>query len=400
MLLVVLAHAALAYVEIRIPRLLWAVRDPSRSFTFDAIFWTSVGVAMPIFFALGGLGAAQIFDRRGPRGYAEDRAGRILAPFLGAVVGVLPITLAVWATGWLTMNWCTWRQLLRLQFLHEVIRDQWHGPAHLWFLQYLLLMLAVYGVVRTRVERRHPSVSDPFTSRVNSWPLSPWAPFLAAIPTVAILAIGHARPNIRVDAVCDLRNSFLPDAFRWVHHAWFFWVGTMIARCRSGWNRIGTWWPLYLAGAGLALACRLSLLKHDLVFTTTGWSQLWLATSGACFGWFSFFGLWGLARRFLKQSSPVLRQLANASYWTYLTHFPWVGLAQIALRSFAWSAGVKFAAVSFIGLGMSAATYTVFVHNRRLGRWLEGGTATRVASADLKDSERALACPEEQVGLR
>jgi len=101
MMLVVVAHSAMAYVRVWPPRLLWAIRDPSRAMAFDALFWASVSVAMLAFFLLSGFCAARIYETRGPDGFARDRGRRIVGPFLLGAATILPPSLVVWSLGWL-----------------------------------------------------------------------------------------------------------------------------------------------------------------------------------------------------------------------------------------------------------------------------------------------------------
>ena len=169
-------------MAIRIPDLLWAVHDPSRSIAFDAISWASVGMAMPAFFALSGFFAARLYDARGPRGFARDRARRILVPFLVAVATILPGVLAVWALGWLGDGRCSWEQLRGGTILEPRIADNILGPGHLWFLEYLVLMLAAYGLLRASraapsATRDGPTIHRPASQglrgRPSSWPCRP-----------------------------------------------------------------------------------------------------------------------------------------------------------------------------------------------------------------------------------
>ena len=62
--------------------------------------------------------------------------------------------------GWLLAGRCTLRQIRKLRFLDPQIRSEFFGPGHLWFLEYLLVMLLAYGLVRWWSGGRasHPTV--------------------------------------------------------------------------------------------------------------------------------------------------------------------------------------------------------------------------------------------------
>lgn len=363
MLLVVVAHAALAYAEVRIPGLLWAVRDPSRSPVFDALFWASVGAAMPAFFTLSGFFAVKILDARGAAGFARNRARRILVPFLAAALTVLPMTLAVWGAGWLSRGRCTWGQLLRMKFLDPIIKANLIGPAHLWYLEYLLLMLAVLGLWR--------GLRSPAGAGVRrGWLLHPMAPLVLAIPTALILWTGHRR--LGLDAVSDLRNSFLPDPFRWAHHAWFFLVGTWLSRHHDGLDALVSHWTWRLGLSVPVFLVRFWLLERDLAAPLHGAESVALAASGALFGWLALFGSLGLFQAALGRPRASVCYLADSSYWIYLIHLPLVGLVQVDLSRSPGGCAWKFAAVLGVSLALGLASYETVVRRTWLGRWLHG----------------------------
>ena len=370
MVAVVVAHAATAYSALPIRVVPWAVYDRSRSFAFDLIVWSTISWAMPAFFALGGFAAAAIWSARGRRGFAVDRLRRIAAP--AAVFGplVLVPTLFVWATGWFVSGRASLRQFRGMAFIDPQIQANTYGPAHLWFLEYLLLMLAAYYVIRSRM-RRSPTVNPP---RV----LFSWAgPLLLALPTTLILWLGHSVNGL--DPIIDLRNRFVPDPIRWVHHAWFFVVGTWLFAARDGLPRLTRFAPAFLAMAVGAFAVRAMLLRDDLVATLPGpWA--WLsAGSAALFGWLALFGSIGLFLR-LDRPSPAMRYLSASSYWVYLTHFPIVGLAQVGLYPLPWPPAVKFAVSLGVTLGFGLLSYQGLARRTAIGRWLNGTKLAPVAS--------------------
>ena len=389
MLLVVVAHSAMAYVRVWPPRLLWAIRDPSRAMAFDALFWASVSVAMPAFFLLSGFFAARLYETRGPDEFVRDRGRRIVGPFLLGAATILPPSLVVWAR--LAREWPLHAPAVARDEVprrdHQV---QLVGPAHLWFLEYLILMLAAYWAVRAA---RRGSAAIGGLAAIFGGRL---APVLLAVPTALILWAGHAR--LGLDAVADLRNSFLPDPFRWAHHAWFFVVGVALSRRRhdleASFSGAG-WW---LGLSALAFLVRAWLLGQDLLIPLHGARAVALAVSGALFGWLAFFGLMGLFLRWPVVHRPWVRSLSESSYWIYLVHFPITGLAQVALEGAPVPCGAKFAVVLAASLFVGLASDRVLVRRTRLGRWLHG--STRPGNPALEGSSRhATACPSRPVGL-
>ena len=152
------------------------------------------------------------------RGYALDRARRIGLPFLAAMPVVLIPTVLIWMLGLYLAGRCDFAELLAMSFADGQIQANRFGPAHLWFLAYLIPMLALLAVVqslrRERPRRLH-GVLRHFCS--------PLAPLMLAIPTTLILWLGHWSNG--VDPILDLRNSFLINPIRWLHHSLFFIAG-------------------------------------------------------------------------------------------------------------------------------------------------------------------------------
>jgi peptidoglycan/LPS O-acetylase OafA/YrhL len=204
--------------------------------------------------------------------------------------------------------------------------------------------------------------------------------------------------RIGLDAVTDSRNSFIPDPFRWAHHAWFFVVGTWLYRHRDGLDRLNAHWGWRLGLCVPILFVRCRLVADDFVAPLHGRASVLLAVSGALFGWLSLFGLLGLARRVFARPRASIRYLADSSYWIYLVHFPIVGLVQVDLCGRSLPSGWKFATVTGVTLALGMASYQTLVRRTWLGRWLHGPRP--VAPPAASPPAHAPACPIEPAGLR
>jgi len=367
MVAVVAAHAAYAYVSCRLAGLPWAVSDPMRSITFDIITWSSISWAMPAFFSLGGFAAAAIWSSRGPRGFVVDRLRRIVAPAIVAVPTVLVPSLCVWVCGWFVSGRTNHNQILHMVFVDPELRANQFGPAHLWFLEYLIVMLCVYGIVRflsKRGPRRLPN-------QAFSW----FGPFALAIPTTLILWLGHEANGL--DPIMDMRNRFAPNPFRLLHHGWFFAIGAWMFAAREELPRLKSHAPWFLVFALPIFAIRAILLRDDANISLGGFSAWASVGSAALFGWLSLFGLMGLSLRIFTKPTPTLRYLADSSYWIYLTHFPIVGLAQVAMYDAPWSAPTKFVVALGVTLGFGFLSYQGAVRYSVIGRRLHGVRSRR-----------------------
>ena len=183
MVAVVALHASAAYMTVRIPGLIWLVHEPAGSEFVQQFAWWSYGATMPAFFALAGYAAAAVLEAKGTRGYALDRVRRIGLPFLAAIPAVLVPTVLIWMLGLYLAGRCNVGELLALSFADGQIQANRFGPAHLWFLVYLIPMLAPSG---------RPSVLVPGTAtQLLAWRAGP---FLLALDPADAGDTHHADP--------------------------------------------------------------------------------------------------------------------------------------------------------------------------------------------------------------
>ncbi len=164
MLLGVVLHSSISYMEQRMPDLLWAVQDSSRSAVFDWLFWWLHGFRLPLFFVIAGFFSAQLYERRGAREFLRQRGKRLLVPFLAGVAIILPLTFGVWCCGWLSSGSCSLENIRRMKF-DPAIQDNLYGPAHLWFLEYLFLMCMMYCFFRLSLSQSAGTLRRPPAAR-------------------------------------------------------------------------------------------------------------------------------------------------------------------------------------------------------------------------------------------
>ncbi len=363
LLLVVTLHAALGYTRLAVPRLLWAVRDPSPHLGFDLFSWWAMGVSVPLFFAIGGFFAARMYESRGLVGFVANRVRRIVVPFIVASVIILPLCFLAWNYGWLVSGRCTYREICRMVFLDPEIRSDQYGPAHLWFLEYLILMLAGFAAFRASTTSRRIE-----EARAGRWLLAPWAPLALAIPSALLLKLGRDLHGI--DAALDRHNSFVPDPVRLLYYAGFFAFGVRLHRARGRLGALAGRGPWYLLATVPLFAARAWLLRRDWMTPLDVPAALALAAIGGLLAWLNVFGLLGTYHRLFRRPSPAIRYLAGASYWIYLIHFPIVGLVQADLFRVPLPTALKFAATWTLTMGLGVASYHVLP--RRSGGHREG----------------------------
>jgi peptidoglycan/LPS O-acetylase OafA/YrhL len=362
--LVVGLHSALGYVGHDIPRVVWCIRDAPTSRIFDWFCWWSMGVSNPLYFTIAGFFAVLLYNARGFRGFVANRARRVLVPFVVAVATVLPLTLLVWIYGWVTAGRCTWRQARRIEFRDPVLQAERFGSGHLWFLEYLIVMLLAYAVARWLLDRR--AHARPFTTvLIDRVIRSAWAPFLLAIPSTVLLWVSRYR--VGIDAALDRHNSFGISPDKMAHYAIFFLVGTGLYRARHEFERFARRGPLFLGLSFVVFVPRAWLLAKDWTKPLIGTESLALAVCGALFSWLVVFGFIGASLRLVRQTHPAIRYLAESSYWIYLVHMPILGLVQVDLYRVPGHAFWKAPLVLAITLAVGFASYHA-VGSRSLDR--------------------------------
>ncbi len=295
-----------------------------------------------------------------------------MTPFLAGLATVGPLSLAAWSYGWLLSGRATFRQVKKLQFLDPEIHRETLGPGHLWFLEYLLVMLFLYALVRHGSERRS---RDGGAGRgplvwLDAVLASAWRPFVLAIPTTLLLWI--SRQEAGIDVVLDRHNSFLLDPVRFLHHGSFFLVGTALYRMRHDLGRLVWVGPWYLVLSIPIFAGRASLLARDWSNPLEGASAWGLAALGGLFGWLAVFGFLGLFLRLFQRSRPSIRYLADSSFWIYLVHMPIVGFLQDDLFQVDGPSWWKFPMVWTVTLALGFGSYQTLVRYSWVGTWLHG----------------------------
>jgi peptidoglycan/LPS O-acetylase OafA/YrhL len=371
MILVVVLHAALAYNVVSIPKLIWVVRDPDAHPVFDVLCWWTFGISSP-FYLMSGFFGVDLVRTRGLRGFVTNRAKRILGPFIVAGLTILPVVFFVWVGGWLISGHCTPREIARMKFHARGYQQNLYGPAHLWSLEYLAVMLVAYATILglARLIRRPSWLVVPRATWLLNLLASPWRPLVFALPTMLILWGGHHLYGI--DAIMDRSNSFVPEPLRLLHNSIFFLVGVILHQFRDDLGRFAHRSWTYLILSVPVFACRAILIREDLQVPLPAMAEIAMAALGALFVWLISFGLLGLALGTIKRPWPSLSYLADSSYWVYLCHLPIVGLLQIDLLPVRASATLKFFVVFSVTMAVCLASYQVMVRHTFLGLWLHG----------------------------
>ncbi len=96
--------------------------------------------------------------------------------------------------------------------------------------------------------------------------------------------------------------------------------------------------------------------------------------------WFMAYGLIGLFLRYMDRPSRRWRYMADASYWIYIVHVPFVMLLPLLLASVPLPAILKLALVSVTAIGLILLTCKYFVRPTFIGKQLNGHRCSRGAA--------------------
>lgn len=334
MLLGVVIHALVPHVTR--PNGDWPLPDPARHWTADIVVIAIHDFRMPLFYVLAGFFGALLYRRKGLRYMLGNRAQRILAPLI--LFWPPSVVLAAWIL----------KQTPGAIGLGDEVRVM-----HFWFLYYLVLFYVVMAVAVRFVPRL------PFAF----WRSAFGVPALAAGPAVLMAGMPYG--------LLATPRFFWPVHWTvWMVYFFYFAAGwalySQAHRLEELWAPRAWWNTAWGLGAMAAS------------FAAIAWE--WQAASAmlsALGGWWTIFGLGGLALRYYRQPHPVARYLADASYWVYIVHIPLVLGIQALLWNRAVHPLVKVTLTLAGTMAVSLVTYQLLVRHTPVGVLLNGRRPAR-----------------------
>lgn len=230
--------------------------------------------------------------------------------------------------------------------------------AHLWFLWYLLWMVALFVVAAGGIEKFRIRAMPAWIFRFPTLML--WAlpiTFLLQLPMVQ--AFGP-----------DTATGIVPWPPTFVYYAFFFGVGCMYW-CRPQADvQLGSRYVLCLVLAGLVLPVGVYAIGHRHV-NFMAYHGL-ASFISAAYVWLMILGLFGLFRYMFSNENGRVRYISDASYWIYLVHLPIVYLLQILVADWLVPSQVKFAIICGGAFGVSLLSYAAVVRYTWIGAMLHG----------------------------
>lgn len=316
---------------------------------------------MGLFFAVSGFLAAMTLALWGPSRQIRQRLVRIGIPLTIGMLTIVPLIKVV-------VLWSANRNAsgtVNPEYAWTMANLFGMNPRHLWFLSYLLVLNFI-GLLIWVLVRNWPAITGAVESGFR-WLAS--GPLL--VPVLALVSSSILWSGGFVEAPGVVASSLFPKAVPLAYYGVFFLLGWMLYRSRDLLPMVEAR-PLLKLAAGAGWAVLAWLVMSEAITppaALTGWAVAMVAGLAA---WYTIFGVWGLFARLLPDARPWVRYLADASYWMYLIHLPFLLFFEISLTSTSLPPLVRLILATGAALGVSLLTYTLLVRHSPIGRLLHG----------------------------
>jgi glucans biosynthesis protein C len=300
----------------------------------DAVVWFVHTWHMPLFFAISGFLAASALRRSTALLQVRARFRRLGLPLVVGMLTVVPL-----ANFFVIEAAALWPRKGALPAKRELDFANVFSftPRHLWFISYLLIIsLLAIGIwlAIQRAPALGSAIKRGFDRLLRSW----WA-----VPVLASFSAAILITKTGWVAGGSESNSLIPIPTLFAYFGLFFAFGWLL----SGQSNLieelkrGAWLRLGL-GALIAVPA-FFLFYSNSDFTGNVGTPGVLAEIDALrlYGlfavglvcWLTLFGIWGVLARYVREESRVLRYLADASFWIYLVHIPFLVALQSTLST-------------------------------------------------------------------
>ncbi|WP_077026743.1 acyltransferase family protein [Fuerstiella marisgermanici] len=360
MLLGITLHASMAYLARPLEGMRWVVQD-TPSLVGDFAYWWVHAWRLPLFFFLAGFFAKLTMDRHGAEQFARKRFKRLVVPYIVAAWTIGPILYVVFVGGWYLTGQCTYDQMMPHVPLPPKLQENSFGPAHLWFLQDLIIMSSVYLFLSVVMPGTGKPVRETKTAIAPKW----WMPIAAAIPT-GLLLWSDLSP------VIAHHNTFLADPPRLLYFTIYF-IGGITAFQNREWFMKAVRFPKthLLLSVPLGIVY-LVLLRTNFLDLQSLTGRLVMGLTVALIAWLTIYGLMGCFLHHWNSEGPQARYIADSSYWMYLCHLPIVAALATALHWIDIPSVFKFLIVSSVTTVIGLLSYQLFVRYTIIGNYLHG----------------------------
>lgn len=372
MFLGILLHVALPFM-VR-PPALWPFAARERYVAFDVFVFVVHAFRMPLFFIMAGFFACLLYQRRGIAGFIGHRIKRILIPFAAGLV-VVHASLLPFYVGKVVRRDRSREAVVEFFTSGQVLGELM--PLHLWFLYYLLFFYAaamLLAAVTRRVRGGH--AGEIIDRQYRRLVLSPWKPFILAVPTAALL---FPMRNWSIDTPL----GWTPEIPLLAFYSLFFGFGWVLYRHRELLAEFQRrWWQYLLSANLLVLPIAFTLGSYGPALDMPSlirfppahavWVELGARLTYSLYVWLLICGVIGGALTYATRVSPLWRYLADSAYWCYIMSLSPILYLQVIASLVAAPSVIEFAAINLIVITGLLVTYHVGVRYTIVGKFLHG----------------------------
>ncbi|MGD0577768.1 MAG: acyltransferase family protein [Bryobacteraceae bacterium] len=327
----------------------WPYIDPHPTGVLNFTLGIIHAFRMPAFYVMAGFFGSLLWNGRGPASFISNRVKRVLLPFALFWSLLFPLMAAIVISLGQGVN------RVAPAFVSGAVLKRLH-PLHLWFLEYLLLLYAIGGLVAWSTRWWPAGLMDRIHAAYR-WALErPYAPALFAL--FSWLQLTGMRGNLKD---CDGFRPELPILLAYIPPFTFGWL---LYRNRDLLDRFRRHIWIYLALSvpaflvyGLASASAHPYIK---------------AAGNVLLCWFCIFACTGLFLKLCSRPSPRWRYMSDASYWLFIMHMPVVVGLQVAMLPVPLPALAKVPIVLALAVMILTASYDIMVRPTWIGALLNG----------------------------
>ena len=369
MMLGIVLHGATFYL-VAPPATMPIPTDRNHAYIFDVLFHFIHSFRMPTFFVLAGFFTSLLIEKRGVWGTYKNRAFRVLAPLLAAMVTVLPLTAVFMLDFMISVRFGTHDILpdrMQLRQLGKELQDagvpvDQPSLGHLWFLYYLCFFYLLIPLCQFLVKR-----SQAIAPGLGRLLASPTALVLFGLYTAATLWPFHGG---QVHEGFIFLKPHLPSL---IYYGSFFVLGYVFHFFRDSLQMFSRYvpWCAALAFFLFPLSLYATHLEHSALAPAFGNHLAAVIVHGLC-TWTLIYLFIGSALRFFDYESPWILYISQSSYWVFLVHMPVICFAGWWMVQYDLPAEFKFLCVTSFTAVVCFVTYHYAVQKTWVSVFLNG----------------------------
>lgn len=322
---------------------------------------------MPLFFAISGFLAASALRRSSAARQVRARFRRLGVPLAVGMLTVVPLAnlLVIGAaTLWPRKGTLPPKRDLDLANVFSFT------PRHLWFISYLLIISLVAIGIWLAIQRAPAlgaAINRGFSRLMRSW----WG-----VPVLAAISAAILFTKTGWVAGGSASNSLIPAPTLFAYFSFFFLFGWLLSGQSDLIEQLkrGAWLRLV---AGTLIAVPAFLLFYDNgdftgnvgtpgVLAEIDELRIYGLFTVGIVCWLTLFGIWGVLARYVRQESRLLRYLADASFWIYLVHIPFLVALQSSLSTTDLAIPIRWGLAVTGTLALAVGSYALIQGIRKL----------------------------------